>query len=91
MIRITVRGLESLLAAVPIAEKALGKDEFMTVTSHSVDGQILADATVIAMPAGLSAGHLLSDRLGQRRPELRRGGRDRTIAETATATISAAK
>ncbi|GAB3129198.1 hypothetical protein [Glaciibacter psychrotolerans] len=52
MIRITVRGLASLLDEVPSAEKALSKDEEMTVTSHSIDGQVLASATVMAMSEG---------------------------------------
>ncbi|GAA3873542.1 hypothetical protein GCM10022381_15620 [Leifsonia kafniensis] len=51
-IRVALRGLGSLLDEVPAAEKAIGTDEDMTVTSHLDDGQVLATATVIAMPAG---------------------------------------
>lgn len=52
MIRVAVRGFAALLDEVPAAEKAIGKDEIMNVTSHSIDGQLLATATVIAMPVG---------------------------------------
>jgi len=52
MIRVSIRGLGSLLDEVPAAEKAIGKSETMTVTSHTIDGQVLATATVIPMLTG---------------------------------------
>ncbi|GAA3888846.1 hypothetical protein GCM10022381_33350 [Leifsonia kafniensis] len=52
MIRVAIRGLAALLDEVPAAESAIGTDEFMTVTSHLDDGQVLATATVMPMRAG---------------------------------------